>query len=352
MVDMSREAPRSHPKPQRPDPALGAIRAYLQEKRRHLRYLTGNLRYYATDWPHNVIPLLYELSVKLLGLRLGEFRQYPPRELRRERFPVVRKAVELPSIAIVTPSYNQGHVISQTIASVLDQAYPRLEYAVVDGGSTDGTREVLDRYVQRLAYCVSEPDAGQADAVAKGFQHVQGEIMGYLNSDDMLLPGALRFVGEFFALHPNVDVIYGHRVIVDDEGQEVGRWILPPHDTEVMKYHDWVPQETLFWRSALYRAVGGIDRAFQFAMDWDLVLRFINAGARFQRVPYSLGCFRVHDRQKTHALSDGVGQREKDALVAREHSGKHNAEEAQKLCNAYALRSSLYAILLKCGIRH
>ena len=115
--------------------------------------------------------------------------------------------------------------------------------------------------------------------------------MGYLKSNDMLLPGALRFVGEFFASHPNVDVIYGHRVIVDDNGQEVGRWILPPHDAEVIKYYDWVPQETLFWRSALYQAVGGIDRAFQFAMDWDLVLRFINAGARFQRVPYSLGAF-------------------------------------------------------------
>lgn len=349
---MSSKAPRSHPKPKRPEPELRAIHAYLQEKRRHLRYLTGYLRYYATDWPHNVIPLLYELSVKLHGLGLGDFRQYPPRKLRGERFPVAGKATELPTIAIVTPSYNQGHVIAQTIASVLDQAYPRLEYAVVDGGSTDGTRDVLDRYVQRLAYCVSEPDAGQSDAVAKGFQHVQGEIMGYLNSDDMLLPGALRFVGEFFALHPNVDVIYGHRVIVDDDGQEVGRWILPPHDAEVIKYYDWVPQETLFWRSPLYQAVGGIDRAFQFAMDWDLVLRFINVGARFQRVPYSLGCFRVHDQQKTHALSDSVGQREKDLLLAREHSGKHNAEQAQKLCNSYSLRSSLCAMLLKCGIRY
>jgi hypothetical protein len=111
---MSHRAPRSHPKPQRLHPKLGAVRAYLHEKRRHLRYLTGYLRYYATDWPHNVNPLLYELSVKLLGLRLGDFRQYPPRELRGERFPVVGKVVEFPSIAIVTPSYNQGHVIAQT----------------------------------------------------------------------------------------------------------------------------------------------------------------------------------------------------------------------------------------------
>jgi hypothetical protein len=211
---------------------------------------------------------------------------------------------------------------------------------------------VLERYKSNLSFYVSEPDKGQAHAIAKGFVKLNGEIVSYLNSDDMLVAGALRFVGEYFATHGSVDVIYGHRIIIDKDGWEVGRWILPPHDSEAIRNFDYVPQETLFCRKSLYEAVGGIDQSFQFAMDWDLLLRFIKVGARFSRVPYFLGCFRVHDKQKTQTLSDHTGEREKAWLMAREHPAGRNLNRVQRLQDSYRLRSSLCAALLKCGIRY
>ncbi len=136
----------------------------------------------------------------------------------------------LPVISIVTPTFNQGQTLSATIESVLHQNYPQVQYAVIDGGSTDETKNVLARYRADLYYCVSEPDNGQAHAIAKGFAALQGDVMAYLNSDDILMPGTLSFVGEYFATHPRIDAIYGNRVIVDECGREVGRWILPRHN--------------------------------------------------------------------------------------------------------------------------
>ena len=124
-------------------------------------------------------------------------------------------------------------------------------------------------------------------------------------------------------------------------GQEVGRWILPPHDGEAIRNFDYVPQETLFWRKSLYEAVGGIDQSLQFAMDWDLLLRFIHAGARFCRVPYFLACFRVHRKQKTHTLVDLVGEQEKARLMVREHSAGRSSKRVQQLQNSYRLRKAL-----------
>jgi GT2 family glycosyltransferase len=335
------------------------LRKYLRQKRAHFDYITGRAMFCLKKWPGNLtrssyyLRLLHDLLCKYHRMELGVLRQYQPRRLRAESFPPLRKEEDaLPAIAIVTPSFNQGRIIAHTIESVLRQGYSRLEFAVVDGGSTDGTSRVLERYKPDLSYYVSEPDRGQSHAIAKGFLHLNGEIMGYLNSDDLLMAGALRFVGEYFATHDSVDVLYAHRIIIDEDGQEVGRWILPPHDGEAIRNFDYVPQETLFWRKSLYEAVGGINQSFHFAMDWDLLLRFIQVGARFRRVPYFLACFRVHNKQKTHTLSELVGKHEKARLMAREHPAGRNSKRVQELQDSYRLRSSLCATLLKCGIRY
>jgi glycosyltransferase involved in cell wall biosynthesis len=336
------------------------IRNYLAQKRGHLKYIVGKTAFYTsywlTHWPQNVGQLrhlLYRFSLSFHGHELGILRQYPPRSLQAERFPAERrKARKLPLISIVTPSFNQGQTLSATIESVVRQNYPQVQYAVVDGGSTDETREILARYKSDLAYCVSEPDDGQAHAIAKGFAALRGDVMAYLNSDDMLMPGALSFVGRYFATHRGVDVIYGHRVIVDEDGQEVGRWTLPRHNGDAIRHFDYVPQETLFWRRSIYEKVGGINPAFHFAMDWDLLLRFIAAGAQIRRLPYFLACFRIHTRQKTHTLFDTVGEREKLYLLHREHPDGRNLESVQKLQDRYRVHSSLCAILLKLGIRY
>ncbi len=258
--------------------------------------------------------------------QLGALEQYPPQTLRTEVYPSCNgDSDRLPSMTIVTPSYNQGVFLADTIESVVSQAYPCLQYAVVDGDSNDGSKEVLDKYRSRLAYAVSEPDDGQAHAIIKGFANTGGEIMAYLNSDDCLMPGALRFLGRYFQQHPEVDVVYGHRVIISAYGLEVGRWVIPPHDTECVRRFDFVPQETLFWRRRCYEEVGGIDPRFHFALDWDLILKFIKAGARFRRLPYFLACFRVHGAQKTSALLESTGLQEVNLLLEREFpNGNHN----------------------------
>ncbi len=209
-----------------------------------------------------------------------------------------------PKISIVTPSYQQGCYLEWTMRSVLEQGYPNLEYVVMDGGSTDETKDILSRYKDRLAYCESSPDKGQADAVARGFERTTGEIMAYLNSDDLLAPGALNFAARYFAAHPEADAIYSHRVFVDEANIVTRYWILPPHHSWMMKRWDYIPQETCFWRRRIYEKAGGIDPSFHFALDYDLFVRFMQHG-RMQRVNRFLGAFREHPSSKT-VLQEGA----------------------------------------------
>jgi glycosyltransferase involved in cell wall biosynthesis len=251
--------------------------------------------------------------------KLGRLQIHPPRPIevprrysRLRRFTGSRN----PTFAVVTPSFNQAPFLDATIRSVLDQGYSDLDYIVMDGGSIDGTRAILNRWSPHLRF-VSEPDGGQAAAINAGFARVRGDIMGYLNSDDLFLPGALTTLAAFFDRYPDVDCVYGHRVIVDANGMEIGRWVLPPHDDEILSWADYVPQETLFWRRHVWDKVGGLDTSFSFAMDWDLLLRFRDSGAKIVRVPQFLGAFRVHDLQKTSSQIATIGAQEMDQLRFR-----------------------------------
>lgn len=260
---------------------LHALRALVPATRK-LRALRARARHWSTP-------------------RLGTLRQHPPVALSVPRRQLrIRPPRNPPVIALVTPSYNQGEFVERTIRSVVDQAYPALEYVVQDGGSDDSTHDILGRYRDRLAACVSEPDDGQADAINRGFAHTSGEIMGWLNSDDVLMPGTLAAVARHFAKHPDTDLVYGHRAVIDEDDRQVGTWILPPHEDWALELADYVPQETMFWRRSLWEAAGGrLDPDYQFAMDWELLLRFKDAGARMVRLPYVMGAFRLHADQKT-----------------------------------------------------
>jgi glycosyltransferase involved in cell wall biosynthesis len=285
------------------------------------------------------------------GPYLGVLHQYPPRRWR----PPAPFRGSLPSpppvISVVTPSYNQARFLPRTVESVLGQCYPRLEYIVQDGGSTDGTPALLERYRARLAHCESRRDNGQADALNRGFRRATGEVLAYLNSDDLLLPGALACVADYFRRHPEVDVLYGHRIIIDPEDHEVGRWVLPPHDDDVLSWSDLVPQETLFWRRGIWEAVGGrVDESFRFALDWDLLLRFRAAGARFARVPRFLGAFRVHPAQKTSAWMDGIGRMEIDRLRRRCHGRGVTEEEVTRQVRPYLRRHMAHHLLYRAGV--
>ncbi len=248
-----------------------------------------------------------------LGLRLGSFDHYPPRPLAVPPRYTAAPTDNGPAIDIVTPSFQQAPFLERTIQSVLDQGYPRLRYVIQDGGSTDGSADIIRRYAHQLHAWASEPDDGQADAIRRGFERTAGapdDVMAWLNSDDLLLPGALHAVAACFRERPEVDVVYGHRVVVDPDGREVGRWVLPGHRRGALIWRDYIPQETMFWRRRLWDRVGGIDPGFQFAMDWDLVARFDAAGARFLRLPRFLAAFTTHPDQKSLAVRETVGEAE------------------------------------------
>ena len=253
-----------------------------------------------------------------LGLRIGMLHMYAPRPLRLPAAATPGRGDGLPSISLVTPVFNQAAFIGDTLASARDQGSPRLEHIVVDGGSRDGTREIVERFAPSLAHWESGPDAGQADALNKGFARSTGEVLGWLNGDDLLLPGALHCIGRVFADRPEVDVVYGDRIVIDAQGREVGRWALPSHSGRVLSWFDFVPQETLFWRRSAWERVGGrLDPAFHFAMDWDLLVRLRDAGARFLHVPRFLGAFRVHAAQKTSAEMHSRGAEEMSRIRMR-----------------------------------
>jgi glycosyltransferase involved in cell wall biosynthesis len=217
--------------------------------------------------------------------------------------------MSLPKISIVTPSYNQAPFIEWTVRSVLWQRYPNLEYIVMDGGSKDGTQAVLEPYRDRFAHYQSARDKGQAEAIHNGFARATGDIMAYLNSDDMLAPGALHWVAQFFADHPEVDAVYSHRCTVDENNKVIYYWILPRHSDWYMTRWDLIPQETCFWRRRLFERSGNIDPGFRFAMDYDLFVRFMRNG-RMVRANRFLGVFRKHTEAKTSQLLETIGTEE------------------------------------------
>jgi FkbM family methyltransferase len=276
---------------------------------------------------------------ELTAPRLGVLRQQAPGPVRvPARLTRVRAPAKPPTISLVTPSYNQGRFVERTLRSVLEQEYPALEYVVQDAGSDDGTVAILDAYRDRLTTCVIEPDDGQADAINRGFARTSGDIMAWINSDDMLLPGALAAVSRHFARHPETDVVYGHRIIIDEHDRQVGCWIMPPHQDWALERAGLVPQETMFWRRGIWDAAGArLDDRYQYALDWELQLRFIDAGARIVRLPLPLGAFRVHDAQKTtFQLEVGLG--ESAGIRARRRRAPESHVEAWKQLRPYLRR--------------
>jgi ADP-heptose:LPS heptosyltransferase/GT2 family glycosyltransferase len=274
---------------------------------------------------------LFDRVVTNYWMQIGVLRHYDPRPLQWDaRIPAGGQSdPALPHVAIVTPSYGQERFVERTMRSVLNQAYPKLHYVVQDGGSKDGSAGIIARHAERLHHWESVRDEGQADAIRRGFSHVVSalgptDLMAWLNSDDLLGPGVLQFVAGYFARHPDVDVVYGHRIIIDDEDRDVGRWIMPPHNPATLEWIDYVPQETLFWRKRAWDLVGGIDPSFQFALDWDLLARFQQAGCKIVRLPYFLGAFRVHAEQKTSQAIHTTGAEEMRRIRTRFHGERQD----------------------------
>ena len=204
----------------------------------------------------------------------------------------------LPLVTIVTPSYNQGRFIRATIESVLTQDYPRLEYLVIDGGSTDETVSILRDSSDRLRW-VSEPDRGQAHAINKGWRQARGSILAYLNSDDVYLPGAVAQAVAALDAHPQAAAVYGEGYHVDAEGRILERYPTEPFDADRLRETCFICQPTVFLRREAVESVGHLDESLRYCMDYDLWIRLARAGRILTHTPHYLASTRLHADAKT-----------------------------------------------------
>ena len=208
-----------------------------------------------------------------------------------------------PLISIITPSYNQGQFLEATIRSVLEQDYPRLEYIVIDGGSTDNSPQIIERYASRLAYWESQPDRGQAHAINKGLQRAQGDILGWLNSDDLLLPGVVSQAVQIFNQHPEVDAVYGRLERIDERGELLLTPSLPKDRVDFNIEHVLdecvVNQPGSFWRRAVMERVGLLDERLRYSLDYEYWIRLALAGAHFMHLSEPVARFRLSSASKT-----------------------------------------------------
>lgn len=230
-------------------------------------------------------------------------------------------STSLYKISIVTPSFNQASFLEAALNSVAQQNYPAVEHIVVDGGSTDGSVQLLQAYSRRSGWThlrwISEPDDGQSDALNKGFKMASGEIVGWLNSDDLYRDGCFNKVSEVFSSRPDVDVLYGDYTWMDEKGQifQIRREI--EFNPFVLLYHRTlcVPSPSSFFRRRIFDEGNFIDPTYHYSMDWEFSLRLARRGYRFQHVPELLADFRWQPDSKTSKYVDRQC-RDRDRIVA------------------------------------
>lgn len=213
-----------------------------------------------------------------------------------------------PLISIITPSFNQGRFITETIQSVLSQHYQHVEYIVVDGGSRDGTVDVLRRYGDRLRW-LSEPDRGQSHALNKGWRMARGEILGWLNSDDTYRSGAVQAIVEAFLLHPEVGGIYGDCDYMSATGAFLEKYETGPFDYETFlrTSRSPIPQPSMFIRRSVYEQIGPVDESLRLVMDWEYWLR-VGMHYPILYLPQTLATYRVHGSSKSATESLRYGE--------------------------------------------
>jgi glycosyltransferase involved in cell wall biosynthesis len=218
-----------------------------------------------------------------------------------------------PKISIITPSFNQANFIRFTIDSVLGQDYPNLEYLVIDGGSTDGTIEILKQYSGRIRW-ISERDRGQSDAINKGLRLASGDILAFLNSDDLYEPGALKKVGKFFAQHPEAKWVTGKCYTIDQSGRKSRPWItlyknvwLTLNLRRALLVLNFISQPATFWRKEITDQIGYLDESLFYVLDYEYWLRILKVASLFF-IPSYLASFRYYPTSKSGSTASAQFQ--------------------------------------------
>lgn len=215
--------------------------------------------------------------------------------------PAASPAPSAPTVSVVVPSYQQGRFLKCCLESLLRQAGPPIEILVLDNRSDDETAAVLNLYRSRLSRVEVRRDKGQADALRRGFAMARGEILAWLNCDDMFMPGAVARAVEVFQQEPSVDAVYGHCAHIDESGDFLGYFhFIADYDEEALRnFSDFIPQPSTFFRRSAYERAGGLDAALYYVMDWDLWCRMARTGSKFHFLPEILSGARIHAGAKT-----------------------------------------------------
>lgn len=252
------------------------------------------------------------------------------------------------TVSIVTPSYNQAEYLAAAMESVLGQEGEFfLDYLVIDGGSSDGSPAIIRRYQEMLESgewetgCrgirfrwLSEPDAGQSDALLKGFRMADGEILAWLNSDDLYLPGTIQTITEFFRQFPAVGLVYGDALYCDAAGSILGRYPGAPFDLDRLAFFNFIPQPSTFFQRTAYEAVGGLDISLNFVMDYDLSIRICKQfPCRY--LPRELSHYRLHEAAKTVRNEVLFDNHEEGVRVALKHFAWAPLNMVYGSCNYY-----------------
>lgn len=247
----------------------------------------------------------------------------------------------LPRMSIVTPSYNQGNFLEQTIRSVLLQGYPDLEYMIIDGGSTDGSVEIIRRYEHLLSYWVSEKDGGQANAINKGFDRAGGEIFAYINSDDFYLPGALHAVAEHFGRNPACTWACGDMIFVDVGGRATlsPRTIVPRSAAQCLSRRYFAQQQAMFWRRGALG--GGFEERWRYCFDFELFVRLLLAGHKCEYLPLRLAAMRLHPDSKT--VGEAQDFEYEVFRMSKGYFGRITASECRSCRHTHLLKRSYEA---------
>lgn len=211
----------------------------------------------------------------------------------------------LPLVSIITPSFNQVHFLEETIQSVLGQDYPQIEYIIVDGGSTDGSVDMIKKYEGRLAWWISEQDQGQTDAINKGFAHSKGEVLAWINSDDTYNPRAVGQAVKYLIENPDVAMVYAGCNFINEAGQVIGKFNSKQTDYRRLREgYVHIPQQTMFFRAKYWQELGPLDPSFYFAMDYDLWTRIASKAPIKYLAGQTWANFRIHDLGKTTTHDD------------------------------------------------
>ncbi|MGA9131530.1 MAG: glycosyltransferase family 2 protein [Candidatus Sulfotelmatobacter sp.] len=247
--------------------------------------------------------------------------------------------MELPSISIITPSYNQGRFLEATLRSVLEQGYARLEHLVIDGGSTDESVEVIRRYQQHLAYWVSERDRGQVHAINKGLAKATGDVVAFLNSDDLHLPGALAAVGDHFQRNPACQWLCGDTILFGEKhATSLVHAIIPKSAAHCLCWAYKAPQPGMFWKRELLQ--GGFQECWPFDFDHDMYIRLLLAGQRCEHLPVPVAAYRLHPTSKT--VAEGARQIEEFERIAEHYESRLRGAD-RRWCAATRLLRRSYA---------